>query len=281
MNERRVPFVVERSPVFGWGRASSALDAGLTGLGIDRTEEIAERPALVVAPHPDDETLGCGATILRKTDAGASVWVVFVTDGRRGQASPGIDGTRLAAIREHESLEACRRLGVARGRVIHLRFEEGCLARDREALGRCLVDIVSAVRPEQIFVSSGLDGHEDHRDLQEVVIDLHASGDIEGELYEYPIWYWSENGRARWVRRAAARLLGIRWRTGGLARGVLPMLVRTTDYLDRKRFALDAHVSQMKGPPGERSATTLHDVANGSFLRSFFGKYEVFFRIGQ
>jgi len=47
----------------------------------DDTATSAARSALVLAPHPDDETLGCGATILRKRAAGTPVHVLIVTDG--------------------------------------------------------------------------------------------------------------------------------------------------------------------------------------------------------
>ena len=48
----------------------------------DETSTTGTRSALVLAPHPDDETLGCGATILRKVAAGTPVHVLVVTDGR-------------------------------------------------------------------------------------------------------------------------------------------------------------------------------------------------------
>ena len=41
---------------------------------------------LVVAPHPDDEALGCGGTIMRHIASGDSVAVLIVTDGRRSRA---------------------------------------------------------------------------------------------------------------------------------------------------------------------------------------------------
>ena len=39
---------------------------------------------MVLAPHMDDETIGCGGTLARHVRAGASVTVVFLTDGRHG-----------------------------------------------------------------------------------------------------------------------------------------------------------------------------------------------------
>src|SRR5690348_6988030 len=42
---------------------------------------------VVLAPHMDDEIIGCGGTIARHAAAGASVTVVYLTDGRRGSAA--------------------------------------------------------------------------------------------------------------------------------------------------------------------------------------------------
>ena len=60
---------------------------------LDRTSQRA--PAIVFAPHPDDETLGCGGTILKKRSLGAPVEVVFLTDGYIGN-----ENQILAAVRD-------------------------------------------------------------------------------------------------------------------------------------------------------------------------------------
>ena len=49
--------------------------------GRDLTEAFARRSTLVLAPHPDDETLACGATILHKRARGTRVHIVIATDG--------------------------------------------------------------------------------------------------------------------------------------------------------------------------------------------------------
>src|SRR5688500_7275309 len=79
----------------------------------DVSDTVAARSALVIAPHPDDETLGCGATILRKVAAGTKVTVLVVTDGRHSHRSPSLPPERLAALREVEMAEAVARLGLA------------------------------------------------------------------------------------------------------------------------------------------------------------------------
>jgi LmbE family N-acetylglucosaminyl deacetylase len=61
---------------------------------------MAER-VLVVAPHPDDEVMGCGGTICLHRQAGASVTVVFLTSGERGL--PDLPADRVRLLREAES----------------------------------------------------------------------------------------------------------------------------------------------------------------------------------
>src|SRR5690349_19075047 len=61
----------------------------------DVTSQAAARSCLVLAPHPDDETLGCGATIMRKRAAGTPVHVVIATDGRHSLASSELSADAL------------------------------------------------------------------------------------------------------------------------------------------------------------------------------------------
>src|SRR5215203_6825970 len=56
---------------------------------------------LVLAPHPDDETLGCGGIIPLHLQAGDDVRIAIVTDGRRSHAG-GLDADAMAALRARE-----------------------------------------------------------------------------------------------------------------------------------------------------------------------------------
>ena len=76
-----------------------------------------ERHVLVVFPHPDDETFGCGGTIAQFATSGVPVTYVCGTLGQMGRnmGNP-IFATResLPRIREAELEEACRALGIHR-----------------------------------------------------------------------------------------------------------------------------------------------------------------------
>lgn len=78
---------------------------------------------LVLAPHPDDEAIGCGGTVRMLADAGGKVVVAFLTSGDQGFA-PGVadrgpEARRLLGeTRRQEAEAACRILGVAQTHFI-------------------------------------------------------------------------------------------------------------------------------------------------------------------
>ncbi|WP_235034893.1 PIG-L deacetylase family protein [Roseomonas sp. 18066] len=78
-------------------------------------EILAPGGVLVLAPHPDDESLGCGGLIAAAVAAARRVRVVFISDG--AASHPAHRAVGLPARRETEARQALRRLGVADGAV--------------------------------------------------------------------------------------------------------------------------------------------------------------------
>jgi LmbE family N-acetylglucosaminyl deacetylase len=243
------------------------------------TPSVSQRSCLVLAPHQDDETLGCGATILRKTRVGAEVRVLFASDGRYSHRSSLLTPDQLARRREQESVEACERLGVPGERVMHLRLEETGLAEQKDAIGRGICRVLSDFDPQEIYFTSALDGHPDHVALAEATVDLVARNGIRCELYEYPVWFWMERWRRTWTRRMTANACGLKWRFGEFTRSLRPRFVATAGFLELKRHALMAHESQMTKLDGRADWATLEEVGDGRFLPYFFGPYEIFFAL--
>lgn len=98
--------------------AEPAFDAALSAL-------VGAAPILVLAPHPDAETLGCGA-LLAACFAERDAAVVCVTDGRRSHRhSADWPGPLLAALRLSEARDAVARLGGGADDLISLGFEDG------------------------------------------------------------------------------------------------------------------------------------------------------------
>src|SRR5947207_9627276 len=68
------------------------------------------RRVLVISPHPDDESIGCGGTLRQHVVDGDAVHVVFLTSGERG--GHGRAPRETAQLREQEARDAAKVLGV-------------------------------------------------------------------------------------------------------------------------------------------------------------------------
>jgi LmbE family N-acetylglucosaminyl deacetylase len=243
----------------------------------DMTHQASSSSALVVAPHPDDETLGCGATIARKTALGHRVRVVIVTDGRRSHASLVIPAAELATRRKCEVIEACAALGVPQGDVVWLGHEDQRAAEHRAEIAESLTTLAAEMDAEEVYSPSPVDRNADHRAIGEAVRGLVRERNLRCAVYEYPIWFWTLRtwagpGRVTGLSLARAGLGPAR---AALAAGV--RLVRTDEFISRKHDALARHASQMMNLTGEADWETLAP----SFLRSFFGPHELFFAVNE
>jgi LmbE family N-acetylglucosaminyl deacetylase len=116
--------------------------------------------ALVIAPHFDDEVLGCGGLVAQLTAAGGAVRVVFCSDGGGDSADP----ERRRALSERRREEAARAaaiLGLAG--IDELGLPDGALARHVDALAEGLGRLLLAQRPHLVLVPSPLEVSDDHR----------------------------------------------------------------------------------------------------------------------
>lgn len=75
------------------------------------TTELTGHTVLVLAPHPDDESFGCGGSIILHCIHDDPVKIVFLTDGAQGDISQHHEREQYIALREAEAREACRLLG--------------------------------------------------------------------------------------------------------------------------------------------------------------------------
>ncbi len=136
---------------------------------------------LVVAAHPDDETLGAGGLIVECARRGYPVTVVIVTDGA---AAPEAGDT--AACRAAELRNALAVLAPA-ARLHQLGIPDGRTREERDRVRERLAPVIGET-PTTTLVAAPWrgDGHRDHRVVGEVVAALTD----ERMLIEYPIWMW-------------------------------------------------------------------------------------------
>jgi len=120
-------------------------------------------PVLVLAPHQDDETFGCGGAILLHRAQGDPVSVHFVTKGDRGDPNGHYSGEDYVALRETEARKACRILGVEE--VEFYGLPDGFFeARENLVLplSKRIREAVEAARPGTVYYPWIGEAHPDH-----------------------------------------------------------------------------------------------------------------------
>lgn len=183
-----------------------------------RATDLTGRRVLVLAPHPDDETIGCGGSLALHTGAGDPVKVVFLTNGARGDMAGAYSREAYVALRREEAQEACRVLGVT-----DLEFwaqEDRALAESREGLRR-LVRLLAEYRPGLLYAPSPLEFHPDHRAACYLLQEAVRAYDCDFEVA------FSEAGQPLRINT----------------------LVDISSVLDLKKAACEAYRSQLKERP--------------------------------
>jgi len=128
---------------------------------------------LVLAPHPDDETIGCGGTIALYSSKGVDVHLAVISPGENIalEYSEDID---IAAVRRQELEVSSQILGIQN--VYFLGFPDGQLALNKEGIEEKLKDIIDEINPDIIFAPCPFEHHADHRAVSEVAISFLIKG---------------------------------------------------------------------------------------------------------
>jgi LmbE family N-acetylglucosaminyl deacetylase len=125
------------------------------------TEHVRAASALVLAPHYDDEVLGCGGLLAQLAAAGAAVRVLFLTDGGGAGEEVAADPEAYRRRRREEGARACQVLGLAG--CDHLGLPDGALDRHLEEAVQGIRRALLSQRPELLLVPSPLEISRDHR----------------------------------------------------------------------------------------------------------------------
>lgn len=219
------------------------------------TFSLADRPWrnlrwLVLAPHPDDETLGAGALISQTATSGHFAALVYLTDGSGSHA----DSAGLAALRKREAAAALCLLTSSRGsRPIHLGWKDAAPAAPESRTFARTASVLGALcrrlRVDAIAVTARHEPHCDHAAAASIAYAVRATAKRRLIVAEYCVWAEVPQGRDY-------RKLGTRSMLAG-----------------KRRRALRAHRSQLtafRGPgfrlPPDRRRMPAADTL---FLRRF------------
>ncbi len=143
--------------------------------------DLSRMNALVLAPHPDDESLGCGGSITKHIKAGSRVKVIFLTDGDKGDFENRF-AENYVKIRRQSAQKAMEILGVKdyefwgyRDRSLH--------QIEGEVVDR-LLHIVEAFPPSLIYAPSPYEAHPDHKTTAKIALKIFEKTGITLLLYE-------------------------------------------------------------------------------------------------
>lgn len=114
---------------------------------------------LVIAPHPDDEVIGCGGTIRLHREQGHTVSVLYLSDGEHGVKN--MNPIKTAELRRMEAIRSSQHLDVPEANLHHLHLRDGRL------INHCgtnydFREILEKSDPDIIYLPSFIETHRDH-----------------------------------------------------------------------------------------------------------------------
>lgn len=150
------------------------------------------KKVVVFAPHPDDETLGCGGTIAKKLSEGYEVLIVFLTDGRNAflklfDIDSNPSPSELKEIRKDEVKRASSILSLSEDALLFLDFEDGMLGKNEVEVKKKVIEILGKTVPAEVYFTYEKDFHIDHRVANRIVRSSIKEIGLDALTYRYSI----------------------------------------------------------------------------------------------
>jgi len=189
-------------------------------------------PIAILAPHPDDESLGCGGLIAEACQRGTPPHILILTDGTGSHPrSRQYPADRLRGLREAETRAALAELGLPHTRLTFLRYRDTAAPASGPALAEAashLAAILRAKSCDTLVTPWRHDPHGDHKAA--AALATATSRHLKLRLLAYPIWG---------LTLAPDTLLPDQILSG--------FQLDITPHIRRKRAAILAHASQYAG----------------------------------
>ena len=138
------------------------------------TSPLPPGPWIILAPHPDDETIGMGGTIAMGARAGKLIHVVFITDG-------GIGGA--PEVRRQEARKALTILGVRSYKFLDL--PDRRVHNLTEVLAKKIIAEMEKIKPYTVFAPSIMEFHPDHRATTQALLKA-----LLKKVPEHAVWLY-------------------------------------------------------------------------------------------
>jgi|Deesub1362A_J573_1020465.scaffolds.fasta_scaffold06448_2 LmbE family N-acetylglucosaminyl deacetylase len=226
---------------------------------------------IVFAPHPDDETLGCGGTIAKKVKQGYDVFVIYMTDGRYALKEIGITSSpnpfEMKEKRKKDAIKAAKILGLREENMFFLEIKDKTLKKKQDVQNK-ITRILMDIKPVEIYFPQKKEYNIDHQMTNLIVKAALKESKINAIGYQYAIaWAFPFYLLTHVLNERSFDLLVC---------GLLKYKLIHTDiskFLPTKIMALAAYKSQLTLLSPEQSRPVLKP----SFILRFLKNEEKFF----
>jgi len=142
-----------------------------------------KKKVLILAPHQDDEVLGCGCFIQQGIEEGNKIKCVFMTDG--SMSTDSINKETLAKIRKIEALEVAKKLKMELPEFLNK--GDGVLDSNDIDASKKIAEIIDKFKPDIIMFPYFMDGHSDHSATSGILINAMELIKNNARLFAYEI----------------------------------------------------------------------------------------------
>lgn len=140
---------------------------------------------LIIAPHPDDEVLGCGGLISYMNQQKKNIDIIFLTKGENVESY--IPQNIIKEERTKLAIRASKCANQPLDHVFLLDFTDGDVNINSIETEK-LKSIIAQIKPKNIFVTSLFDSHKDHIQSNNIIREINIDKHI--KIFEYCVWFW-------------------------------------------------------------------------------------------
>lgn len=149
--------------------------------------------ALIIAPHPDDEVLGCSGLIQHMIENRKQVHVIILSGGGKShQSCCRVNESTLIDSRRNLSRKAAEKLGLPLSQLYFLDYPDGNISFNKSETLR-LQTLIDKISPDAIFIPHKGEGWSDHIEAGNIVREIIRTKSTPIQLYEYCVWFWYYN----------------------------------------------------------------------------------------
>jgi len=134
---------------------------------------------LCFAPHPDDEMLGCGGSLIKARNKKYKIGICYLTMGENG--SPKFSPNTLKKIRREEALTVCKKLGVIKEDIYFMNIPDNQIDANNYKSYLKIISLLRMFRPNTVYLPHENENYHDHKQANRLIqraLDMSGSNNF-------------------------------------------------------------------------------------------------------